>query len=352
MDLSKYKVIDRELIRISKKVGTLRYLEASNSQEQKRKFFNNKIRNPIFRYLLPPYNTKLITSDLNKIKCSKDRIGTLYKGAIEKLKIKNEIIENINKKIFVIKKSTILYGKPKNKIVKLANKILKSKGSIINKGNNKILTSTQTREEIEKYLKKLKIKNWIVLERNQHSVSVSPVNKCIKVGRFKKYDSFEIKKLIIHEIKGHVYRALNGNMQPLKIFVSGLPNYISTEEGIATYLEEKYGLLDIQSKKRYALRVMAVDLVYKGADFRECFEKVSEYEEDRDYCWETTYRVFRGGGYLKDHIYLEGYLKVKKFIQNGGNLNDLYIGKVGLEHLPIVEELQKANILIAPKYTP
>ena len=45
----------------------------------------------------------------------------------------------------------------------------------------------------------------------------------------------------------HVLRAENGDLQPFKIFKNGLANSLSTEEGLATYMEEKFNTLDLNT---------------------------------------------------------------------------------------------------------
>ncbi len=63
-----------------------------------------------------------------------------------------------------------------------------------------------------------------------------------------------------------------------------------------------------------------------------------------------TVRVKRGlkdtsapGGFIKDHVYLEGKRALEGFIAKGGNITPLYAGKIGL-----VEE----GIILPPAYLP
>ena len=45
------------------------------------------------------------------------------------------------------------------------------------------------------------------------------------------------------------------------------------------------------------------------------------------------------GGFLKDHAYLWGRMLVEEYVVAGGDLEPLYVGKIGLEHLSDVHEL-------------
>jgi hypothetical protein len=56
-------------------------------------------------------------------------------------------------------------------------------------------------------------------------------------------------------------------------------------------------------------------------------------------------RTFRSGGLTKDAIYLRGLLRLLEYIRGGGDIEPLFIGKFGMEHLPIIKELQLREVL-------
>ena len=62
--------------------------------------------------------------------------------------------------------------------------------------------------------------------------------------------------------------------------------------------------------------------------------------------FKLTLRAKRGlldmgqkGACTKDHLYLKGYLSVKEYMENGGNYEDLYLGKVGVEHIGLLKKI-------------
>ena len=63
-------------------------------------------------------------------------------------------------------------------------------------------------------------------------------------------------------------------------------------------------------------------------------------------------RIFRGGGLVKDCIYLRGLLTVLDYLRNGGELEPLFVGKIAAKHIPIVRELQSRHVLDPPKFLP
>ena len=58
-----------------------------------------------------------------------------------------------------------------------------------------------------------------------------------------------------------------------------------------------------------------------------------------------TTRIFRGGGLIKDAIYLRGLIKLLTHLKKGGNIGVLFCGKIALDHVQIIQELQAREIL-------
>ncbi|GAG24501.1 unnamed protein product, partial [marine sediment metagenome] len=161
-----------------------------------------------------------------------------------------------------------------------------------------------------------------------------------------------LRGLAIHEVGVHVLRAANGYRQPLKIFAIGLPTYLSTEEGLSMYFEEITGNTNNEMLRNYAARVVAVDSLLRDLTFRKTFEKLKSYNFSDEQAWNLTLRAFRGGGYIRDHVYLEGYIQVKDFAQKKGDFKALYVGKIGIKDLTLVKDLLKKGILREAKYIP
>ena len=94
--------------------------------------------------------------------------------------------------------------------------------------------------------------------------------------------------------------------------------------------------------KTYAGRVLANDLSLKNS-FCAVYNSLLEYFPKND-AWTLTLRAKRGlsdtskpGAFTKDHIYLKGFLNVKKYAERGGDIKKLYIGKIGIEHVPLLK---------------
>ena len=62
--------------------------------------------------------------------------------------------------------------------------------------------------------------------------------------------------------------------------------------------------------------------------------------------------MFRGGGLVKDAVYLRGLIHVLDYLSQGGDLAQLYIGKIAASHIGVIEELRHRKILHPPPLQP
>jgi hypothetical protein len=196
--------------------------------------------------------------------------------------------------------------------------------------------------------------DWKVQKMNMvASASVMPSQRRLYLKRKELFSQRFIKRLKIHEIGTHAVRAENGRLQPFKMFVHGLGGYLETEEGLAVYNEEQFGLLDNTVLRNYAGRVVAVSSATKSS-FSDVVEHLQQHFLKKQ-AVTLALRAKRGlsngdmpGGFTKDMVYLKGYLALKKHEAAGGDFKPLYVGKVGLQHLKLLEKLP----LVEPKYMP
>ena len=85
----------------------------------------------------------------------------------------------------------------------------------------------------------------------------------------------------------------------------------------------------------------------EGADFVEVFRTLDRaHDFAQRTAFNITMRVFRGGGLTKDLVYLRGLVGVLAYLQGGGALEPLLVGKLGPDHVPIIEELQWRKVLV------
>jgi uncharacterized protein (TIGR02421 family) len=133
----------------------------------------------------------------------------------------------------------------------------------------------------------------------------------------------------------------------------GLPGYDETQEGLAVLAEYLTGGLDPRRLRVLAARVVAICKMLDGAEFLEIFESLrSEYGISVHTAWSITIRVVVGGGSVKDAIYLRGITRLLEALAEGSTLDVLLVGKLALDHVPLVQDLLDRDVLHAPWVRP
>ncbi len=162
-----------------------------------------------------------------------------------------------------------------------------------------------------------------------------------------------VTAVLQHEVGTHVLTYWNGRAQPFRQLYSGLAGYEATQEGLAVFAEYLVGGLSHRRLRTLAARVVATRLMIDGASFIETFRALDRtHELDQPTAFTVTMRVYRGGGLTKDAIYLRGIIKLLDYLKGGGELDPLYVGKMALEHVPIMKELQWRKVLSAAPLRP
>ncbi len=164
-----------------------------------------------------------------------------------------------------------------------------------------------------------------------------------------------VQALLAHEVGTHLLTYYNGRMQPFQQLYSGLAGYEELQEGLAVLSEYLVGGLSSSRMRTLAARVIAVQHLADGASFVETFRTLDRnYAFTQRTAYNITMRVYRGGGLTKDAVYLRGLEAILRYVQKGGDLNPLLVGKMAVEHIPIIKELQYRKVLlpvpIVPRY--
>jgi uncharacterized protein (TIGR02421 family) len=161
------------------------------------------------------------------------------------------------------------------------------------------------------------------------------------------------RALIQHEIGTHLVTYYNGTAQRLKHLSSGLAGYEALQEGLAVLAEHLVGGLSRSRLRVIAARVLAVKSVVDGATFVDTF-RLLEREVTCGFrsAFNIAMRVHRSGGLTKDAIYLRGLGDVLGHLSNGGELEELLVGKLAIRHVPLIRELRQRQVVTTPRLRP
>nr|MCK4929591.1 DUF1704 domain-containing protein [Nanoarchaeota archaeon] len=351
LNLQEYNSIDETLAQIAKHIKPLYYVNPSkeNEVEQKELFLSGKTKNPSFKYKEVEYDPKEIEQKLNSVETSDDAIGKLFAVKKRNALLEHKLIMNRGNKDVVQEATITINGFPSEVLVDYAAGLLKE---IPNMEVEKKVPSDKIKKAMEKALHDNGLTDWVVEYSDKRMTTVYSAEKKVTVCEHRYFAEIDPERLGVHEIGVHALRAANGYEQPLKIFALGLPEYLPTEEGLASYSEEITGNTSDEIIRDYAARVIAVDSVCQELDFRQTFDRLKSYDLSDDQAWKLSLRAHRGGGYVKDHVYLDGLLKVREFVQEDGDFKTLYTGKFGIDDLPLVRDLLEQGILKKAKHIP
>lgn len=355
--------IDKNLIRVIKEVDFYSLLTPLNREEEKELFFKNlkkgKEYNPVFRYKESILKDKIeLLGAIQRSLRTDDDISFLFLKKVEFILTQFELVQCSDEEF--TDTAVRLYGKPGKECIDTAKDIL------LESRRNKYIFPEETvsPEKMEAILTmELQKKNidWkVVLSRKiVPKITVSSKDKAVYVNANINYTSEEIERLRIHEIYVHVYRGANGYCQPFEIFAEGLAGYDDTEEGLAIVLEETAGCLKIDTRqmKLYAGRALCTSSCLKGSFYNAFMDLSGFFPEDLAY--RLVERGKRGlkdtsqkGGFTKGFHYISGWKKVREYIEQGGDISILYVGKIGLEDVDVVKGLLSKGALKEPRYLP
>jgi len=212
--------------------------------------------------------------------------------------------------------------------------------------------AARAREEFERYR--------ILSSAFESSVQVRPdlVGLMVSSGKLLVGDRLSLSPdrvdpLIHHEVGTHVLTWCNGAAQPLAQLRSGLADYDELQEGLAVFAEYLVGGLSRARMRVLAARVLAAAAVQSGATFVETFRLLhGEHGFSASGAFGIAARVHACGGFTRDAVYLRGLVSLLRYLEEGGELEPLYVGKLALRHVPVLAELRERGILCAPPIRP
>ncbi|HEX5033666.1 MAG TPA: flavohemoglobin expression-modulating QEGLA motif protein, partial [bacterium] len=175
------------------------------------------------------------------------------------------------------------------------------------------------------------------------------------ISRETRVPASRVDALLQHEVGTHLVSYYNGRAQPFRQLYSGLAGYEELQEGLAVLGEYLAGGLSRPRIRLLAGRVLAVKALLDGAQFVDTYRLLNrEHGFERRTAFTVALRVHRGGGLTKDAVYLRGINEVVRYLREGGELEQLFVGKIAAAHVPIIRELQWRGVLrpapLLPRY--
>lgn len=339
MTIRKNKTSEAALGGLSRKALIIKDLVPLNLEAERERWLANRKYSPVFEYRRIKFEEDLLPK-LRGMRFDDSPEGQIFREKRNETIKKIELLQAVGREDFS-EKSGVLFPWPDAQTVNQAKADLKNANW--KKQQGPFFDSRKLKKIFEWRFKEYGL-GWVVEEVDFPDGKLS-VNKknTLKLGRSTRYSLERAMTAVRHEIDTHVLRTENGKLQPLKAFQTGFPGYTLTEEGLAVYQVSRLRL-NILKSFIPQIRVVALNEARK-ASFARTAETVMDLGLSARQAWNIVWRLKRGladtrrpGGFSKDGSYYIGCRRVAEYAQKG-KLEDLYVGKIGLEHLDLVSRL-------------
>lgn len=338
--------IDNQLLELSQAMKFGDFIAPKNDSIEKDAFLKAYRKGTEYN---PQYKYAKLRVDLENIKQKITRLKTsneIYDGVKDFLLKKIDFLQNKNDEVIYI------HDVPKKDLVEKAKSLISTKKATKQTRN---IPAKHVKVIFNDHLRSVSLNGWkVVISKNSFAnASVNSSDKKVTL-KLRNYSFKEVRTLIDHEVGAHVFRAANGYLQKYKILGTiGTGNYLKTEEGIATVMEDLAGDHNPTRFRFFCAREIATNMAIKHS-FYNIFKVLHEkYNLSQNNSYAITKRVKRGmcdtslpGGFIKDHVYFEGRDMIINYMKQGGSLVDLYSGRYGIEDLQLLKDLKP------PKYMP
>jgi len=352
--------VDQQLCEISQLFDFLLQVTPVNSVAAWEEFSKSGHRRlPTFYYRPLPYHPTLLKRQLYSLPIEHVEDSTLahlFDQKQEELGKKLDALKDIGMPAFLYH-SLQLYGKPGDKLVQLADDILVETDAAEDPPPNGHIASAEVaaaaREHIDYYHLQLPGFHATVELCNTIASSLMVAHDRLLISETANIRDDRLQPLLHHEVGTHLLTYFNGRQQPLRQLYAGFAGYEPLQEGLAVLAEYLVGGLSLSRARTLAARVAAVHSMIEGATFIETFDLLHKQRGvGSKTAFMTTLRVFRGGGLTKDYLYLRGLRDLLDYLRRGHDLEPLYVGKISLEHVPLVQELRRRGLVQPPALLP
>ncbi|MGB5364186.1 MAG: tyrosine/phenylalanine carboxypeptidase domain-containing protein, partial [Aureibaculum sp.] len=301
------KVANKELIEIDtyldslvQKIELLSYINPTNIEVQKKKFFASKyLSEPLFTYPQIDFDKfklhrEMFTLPIEKIE--DDVLKHLYEDIIYFYSGLIQCIETIGEGRKFYYNSLRSFGTPTEQDVENAKFILHFDDDKPSENDIPKYSPLEAEEKFRSYSKRYDFTYAIKYSDKMSAIAMVLNNiQTLVLSTQHVFSEGDLAILTNHEIGVHMVTTMNGLLQPLKIFSHGLPNNVETQEGLAVYSEYMSGSLTVKRLKKLAYRVIAVDSLAKGYTFSRTFRLLHNvYDLDLETAFYITLRVHRG----------------------------------------------------------
>jgi uncharacterized protein (TIGR02421 family) len=355
--------VDRQLAEVSNAFDFLLQVTPVNAEQAWRRFHHGGYdQEPVFYYRHLPVDPSLLKRNLYAIPIERiedPTLGMLFREKQEELDRELTMLVDRGTSRFVYG-SLQLFGGVDDRLVDLALRLLKAfPPRSREQGSGSCLDAERfakrAEEEIRYYRALYPAFKAKVEIRGDIASGLMVSRGNLLVSRETRVPASRVDALLQHEVGTHLVTYYNGRAQPFRQLYSGLAGYEELQEGLAVLGEYLVGGMSRPRIRLLAGRVLATQALLGGATFVDTYRLLNQqYGFERRTAFTVALRIHRGGGLTKDAVYLRGVSEVVRYLREGGELEQLFVGKVAAAHVPLIKELQWRGVLrpapLLPRY--
>lgn len=341
-----YAQIDHDLYELDRQVKLVSHLTPTNLDEELTKFKADNSYNPQFQYKESAVDFYKVKEKLANILTDESALGQVFRNKKNELLNRFNLIEAIGTDSFT-ETSLANFGGANPGLIQKAMQMLQ-----LYLQNQETYPETvnakKAKDIFEQVLAEYGLDEWQVkLKKAMNSNCSVSKGQTVFIKQDAKFSQFRIDQLIAHEIETHILTNENGRRQPYRIFQIGTANYLKTQEGIAVYNQEKFTktVHNLWGAGNFIATYLA-----EHHSFSETYLKLLDLGLGQTRALNLATKCKRGlenterpGAFTKGYIYFAGANQIDDFVQGGGNLADLYIGKIDLESLDLINTIDNLN---------
>jgi alpha-L-glutamate ligase-like protein len=332
---------DRQICKVSSQMKFLSYFRPVNFHEEAKKFLADRTYNPVFRYKENSEELEDLGRQISRIKYDDTDLGRLFQKKILELKTYLDLIRCRGSDDFT-SQSALIFGTTTRADI---DEIAGIQPPTPSQNSRQKYSSLELKEIFEKKLAEYGLRDWrVILKKHLLTKCVVNRNKKILIKSNSSFSASRIAELIIHEIDTHLLTSENGARQKYKLFNYGFANYLETQEGLAMHNEISQG--NIHSEEFHKNILTESIYLAQKMSLAELYDNIKQRKLTDKSAIDICFRVKRGigdtsrpGAFTKDYLYFSGRKKIRTFIEQGGDLADLYHGKYSLDDLASIKNI-------------
>jgi len=341
------RAVDSTFATLDKELLLIKHLKPVNLQEERQRLMEDRAYNPSFYYPELSIDINDAQKRLEQTIDDDSSLGILLEKKRKELLTRIELLKSRGDAKAFSQASRELFGTPSPQLLQKAETALKDRPACdLPEAQERRLRADEVKVMFEEVLQRYTLEDWKVEIRPRlvADCTVGGEHIYLRAGAF--FEHTHVEALIAHEIETHVLTSENGDHQPYALLRRGCAGYLDTQEGLAIYNQNRV-LNPFHERCFNAPRNilgLSFSLAHTFAETRAYFEEEIGYTPEK--ALTQTIAIKRGlsdtsekGGFTKSIVYFRGLRAIEQFVEKGEDLTRLYVGKIALEDLEIVESL-------------